>query len=95
VRTGNAILDVLIRAVAIALMAALIVWILGVIDAPSIVATIIWILALLLIVASIAGAVFFGRIRMPDEGSRGAPGQGDRTTWEEEPPPGRRTPPAA
>jgi hypothetical protein len=95
VRTGNAILDVLIRVVAIALMAALLVWILGVLDAPSILGTIIWIVAVLAIVAVIAGAAYFGRIRMPDEGARDATGQDGRATWNEEPPPGSRTPPAA
>ena len=93
-RTGNAILDVLIRVVAIALMAALFVWILGVLDAPSILGTIIWILAVLAIVALVAGTAYFGRSRMPDEGATGATGQGGPATWNEEPPPGRRTPPA-
>ena len=94
-RTGNAILDVLIRVIAIALMAALLVWILGVLDAPRILGTIIGILALLAIVALVAGSFYFGRIGMPDEGSTDASDQGGRTTWNEEPPPGRRTPPAA
>src|SRR5215210_8669860 len=48
-RTGNAILDVVVRVVAIALITAIIVWILGVLNAPQIVGTIIWILALLLV----------------------------------------------
>ena len=33
-RTGSAIFDVLVRAVAIALIAAIFVWILGILDAP-------------------------------------------------------------
>lgn len=49
-RTGNAIVDVLIQVVVIAVIAAIIVWILGMVDAPSIVATIVWILAALAIV---------------------------------------------
>src|SRR5215210_5664153 len=52
-RTGNAVFDVMVRAVAIALIAAIIVWILGILDAPSVVGTIIWILALLAIAAVI------------------------------------------
>ena len=52
-RTGSAIFDVLVRAVAIALIAAIVVWILGILDAPSVVGTIIWILALLAIAAVI------------------------------------------
>jgi hypothetical protein len=53
-RTGNAILDVLVRVVAIALITAIIVWILGVLHAPTIVGTVIWVLALLVI----AGVIF-------------------------------------
>jgi hypothetical protein len=59
-RTGNAIFDVLIRVVAIGLIAAIIVWILGILDAPSIVGTIIWILALLAMAAVIFPLVISG-----------------------------------
>src|SRR5215210_4427056 len=59
-RTGNAILDVVVRVVAIALITAIIVWILGVLNAPQIVGTIIWILALLLIAAVLFPLVLHG-----------------------------------
>ena len=49
-RSGNAILDVVIQVVVIAIIAAIIVWILGMVDAPSIIGTIVWILAALAIV---------------------------------------------
>ena len=52
-RTGNAIFDALVRAVAIALIAAIFVWVLGMLDAPNVLDTIIWILALLAIAAVI------------------------------------------
>lgn len=48
-RTGNAILDVVIQIAVVAIVAAIIVWILGMVDAPSIVATIVWVLALVAI----------------------------------------------
>ncbi len=67
-RTGNAILDVLVRVVAIALIAAIIVWILGVLHAPTIVGTIIWILALLLIAAVIFPLVMGGSGRSQPPG---------------------------
>ncbi len=50
-RTGNAILDVVIQVAVVAIVAAIIVWVLGMLDAPSILATIVWILAALAIVA--------------------------------------------
>lgn len=59
-RTGNGILDVIIQVAVIVIAAAIIVWILGMVGAPSIVATIIWILALLailLLVLQLAGGV--------------------------------------
>ena len=59
-RTGNAIFDVLIRVAAIALITAIIVWILGILDAPGIVGTIIWILALLAMAAVIFPLVVSG-----------------------------------
>ena len=49
-RTGNAILDVVVQVVVIAVVAAILVWILGAVDAPGIIATIVWILAALAIV---------------------------------------------
>ena len=49
-RTGNGILDVIIQVVVIAIVAAIIVWILGLLDAPSILGTIVWILAALAII---------------------------------------------
>ena len=93
-RTGNAILDVLIRVVAIGLMAALLVWILGVLNAPSILGTIIWILAVLAIVALIAGNFYFGGMRVPGEG-RSDPSAPGGPLADEPAPPGRRPPPAA
>ncbi len=50
-RTGNGILDVVLQIAVIAIVAAIIVWVLGMVDAPSIVATIVWILALVAILA--------------------------------------------
>ena len=44
-RTGNAILDVVIQVAVIAIVAAILVWIVGMVNAPAIVGTIIWILA--------------------------------------------------
>ena len=49
-RTGNTILDVLIQVAVIAIVAAIVVWILGMVDAPSIVSTIVWILAAVAII---------------------------------------------
>ena len=49
IRTGNAIMDVIIQVAVIAIIAAIITWILGALEAPGIIATIIWILALVLI----------------------------------------------
>jgi len=97
VRTGNAILDVLVRVVAIALIAAIIVWILGVLNAPSIVGTIIWILALLAMAAVIfplvTGGAGLERDGRPAEGS-GDPAATGRPPVDEPAARGRRTPPA-
>ena len=70
--TGNAILDVIVRIVVIALVAAILVWILSMVGAPSIVTTIIWILALLAIVVVLfqllSGGAGVGRGRRPPGG---------------------------
>ena len=70
--TGNAILDVIVRIVVIALVAAILVWILNMVGAPSIVTTIIWILALLAIVVVLfqllSGGASVGRGRRPPGG---------------------------
>ena len=70
--TGNAILDVIVRIVVIALVAAILVWILNMVGAPSIVTTIIWILALLAIVVVLfqllSGSAGVGRGRRPRGG---------------------------
>lgn len=58
--TGNPILNVVIQVAVIAIAAAIIVWILGMVDAPSIVATIVWILAalaILVVVLQLLGGV--------------------------------------
>ncbi len=49
-RTGNAIVNVIIEIVVIALVAAIAVWVLGMVNAPPIIGTIIWVLAALAIV---------------------------------------------
>jgi hypothetical protein len=49
-RTGNAILDVVVQIVVIAVIAAIVVWILSAVDAPTIIGTIVWILAALAII---------------------------------------------
>jgi hypothetical protein len=49
-RTGNAILDIVIQVAVVAIIAALLVWILGMVGAPSIISTIIWILAVIAII---------------------------------------------
>jgi hypothetical protein len=69
-RTGNAILDVIIEVAVIAIAAAIINWILSVIGAPSIILTIIWILALvailLVLLQLLTGAGgFVGGMRRP------------------------------
>ena len=70
--TGNAILDVIVRIVVIVLVAAILVWILNMVGAPSIVTTIIWILALLAIVVVLfqllSGGTGVGRRRRPRGG---------------------------
>ena len=42
-------MDVIVQVAVIAIVAAIITWILGMLEAPGIIATIIWILALVLI----------------------------------------------
>ena len=49
-RTGNAILDVIIQIAVIAIVAALITWVLNTIGAPAIISTIVWILAVVAII---------------------------------------------
>ena len=108
-RTGSAIFDVLVRAVAIALIAAIFVWILGILDAPSVVGTIIWILALLAIAAvifplAVGGASAGGTSPGADRADPTAPGGQPpaeepsaplaQTPADEATPRGRRPPPA-
>ena len=96
-RTGSEIFDVLVRAVAIALIAAIFVWILGLLDAPSVVGTIIWILALLAIVAVIfplaVGGASAGETR-PGARRPDPTAPGGQPPPEEATPRGRRPPPA-
>ncbi len=98
-RTGNALLDVLIQVVAIALIAAILVWILGVLDAPGIIATIIWVLALLAIVVVLfqtfsgPSGLRPGR-RPPPDRVGGEPGVGGTGRPVDEPASRRRPPPA-
>jgi hypothetical protein len=97
-RTGNAILDVLVRVVAIALITAIIVWMLGVLDAPMIVGTIIWILALLAIAAVILPLALRGLgSERSDPAERGADPASPRSRLPEDEPtaPTRRPPPPA
>jgi hypothetical protein len=75
-RTGNAILDVVVRVVVIALITAIVVWILRVLNAPQIVGTIIWILALLLIAAVLFPLVLQGA----SQGQERAPRTGSDPT---------------
>jgi hypothetical protein len=49
-RTGNTILDVILEIAVIVIVAALINWVLGLVGAPSIVATIVWILAVVAVI---------------------------------------------
>ncbi len=52
-RTGNAILDVVVQVAVIAIVAAVLVWLLQMIGAPSIVMTIVWILAVVAILVAV------------------------------------------
>ena len=49
-RTGHVILDVLLEVVVILIVAALINWVLGLIGAPTIISTIVWIIAVLAVI---------------------------------------------
>ena len=44
-RTGNVFLDVIIQIVLIAIVAAIVVWFLGLLAAPAILTTVVWVLA--------------------------------------------------
>jgi hypothetical protein len=48
-RTGNALIDVILEIAVIAIVAAVVTWILGAVGAPGIIVTIVWILALVAI----------------------------------------------
>jgi hypothetical protein len=48
-RTGNEVLDIIIQVAGIAILAAILTWILSALGAPGVISTIIWILALLAI----------------------------------------------
>ncbi len=69
-RTGNALVDVIIEIVVIVLVAAIVVWILSAVGAPGIVSTIVWVLAALAVVLVLlrllrmGGAGMEGRGRM-------------------------------
>jgi hypothetical protein len=84
----NAIIDLLVQVVAIALITAILSWILGVLGAPDIMATIIWILALLAILIivfqALSGRTAVGRGRRPPAGDVGDPA----TRRSRRPPPG-------
>ena len=62
-RTGNAILDVIIQVAVIAIVAAILSWIVSAADAPSIINTIIWILALVAIAVTVLRLVQGGGTR--------------------------------
>jgi len=44
-RTGNVIIDVILQIVLIAIVAAIAVWVLGLVGAPAILTTVVWVLA--------------------------------------------------
>ena len=44
-RTGNVFLDVIIQIVLIAIVATIVVWVLGLLAAPAILTTVVWVLA--------------------------------------------------
>ena len=67
-RTGNEVLDILIQVAGIAIIAAILTWILSALGAPGIISTIIWILA----VVAIAYVVIQ---LMQGRGSGGTPGR--------------------
>ncbi len=48
-RSGNAILNVVVQVAVIAIVAALLVWVLNMVGAPPVVMTIVWILAVVAI----------------------------------------------
>ena len=73
-RTGNEALDILIQVAVIAIVAAILTWILGELDAPGIISTIVWILALLAI-AYVVIQLLQGRGRGGTPGG-GPPGGG-------------------
>ena len=52
-RSGNAILNVVVQVAVIAIVAALLVWVLNMVGAPSIVMTIVWILAVVAILVAV------------------------------------------
>jgi hypothetical protein len=66
-RTGNVILDVIIQIVLIAIAAAIAVWVLGLVGAPAILTTVVWVLAavaiLLALLSLIRGRGGHGRRR--------------------------------
>jgi hypothetical protein len=67
-RTGNSILDVLVEAAVIVIVAALLVWILGLVGAPTIIGTIIWILAVLAVIVVLLRLVRGGGFGGPRSG---------------------------
>ncbi len=56
-RTGSSIVNVIIQVVVVALVAAILVWILGAVGAPSILMTVVWILAAVVVVVLLLGLV--------------------------------------
>jgi hypothetical protein len=66
-RTGNIILDVIIQIVLIAIAAAIAVWVLGLVGAPAILTTVVWVLAavavLFVVLSLIRGGGGHGRRR--------------------------------
>ncbi len=72
-RTGNAIFDVIIEIAVIVIVAALINWVLGLIGAPTIIATIVWILAVVAVIGVllrlVQGGGFGGRFGGPRGGA--------------------------
>jgi hypothetical protein len=54
-RTGSTLVSAIIQIVVIALIAAVVVWILGAVSAPAIIATVVWILAAVAILFVLIG----------------------------------------
>jgi len=62
-RTGNVIVDVIIQIVLIAIAAATVVWVLGLVGAPAILTTVVWVLAAVAVLLALLSLIRGGRRR--------------------------------